>query len=70
MATYDVPGASVAVLTDGEVVEAAAGVVNLRTGVATTPDSPFQVQSVTKAVDRDPGAAGSWTRAGSPSTTR
>lgn len=48
VATYDVPGASVAVLADGEVVEAAAGVVNLRTGVATTPDSPFQVQSVTK----------------------
>lgn len=48
VATFDVPGASVAVLTDGDVVEAAAGVVNLRTGVATTPDSPFQVQSVTK----------------------
>lgn len=48
VATYDVPGASVAVLAGDEVVEAAAGVVNLRTGVATTPDSPFQVQSVAK----------------------
>jgi CubicO group peptidase (beta-lactamase class C family) len=44
----EVPGASVAVLIDGHVIEATAGVVNLHTGVAVTPDSLFQIQSVTK----------------------
>jgi CubicO group peptidase (beta-lactamase class C family) len=39
----------VAVLVDGrQVVEHAAGVVNLRTGVAGTPDSLFMIQSITK----------------------
>ena len=37
-AAHEVPGASVAVLVEGETVEASAGVVNLRTGVEATPD--------------------------------
>jgi CubicO group peptidase (beta-lactamase class C family) len=45
---HEVPGASVAVLVDGQVMEAAAGVVNLRTGVDVTPDSLFMIQSITK----------------------
>jgi CubicO group peptidase (beta-lactamase class C family) len=45
---HEVPGASVAVLVDGETVEAAAGVVNLRTGVPATPDAVFMIQSITK----------------------
>ena len=36
VAAHEVPGASVAVLVDGQTVEASAGVVNLRTGVETT----------------------------------
>lgn len=45
---HDVPGVSVAVLFDGQVVEATAGVVNRRTGEAVTPDALFQIQSITK----------------------
>lgn len=45
---YRVPGASLAVLHDGEVFETAAGVVNVDTGVETTPDSVFQIGSITK----------------------
>lgn len=45
---YDVPGASVSVLADGQVVDATAGVVNTRTGVEVRPDSPFMIQSITK----------------------
>ena len=48
MAEHEVPGASVAVLVDGQTIEAAAGVVNLRTGVETTPDALFMIQSITK----------------------
>jgi CubicO group peptidase (beta-lactamase class C family) len=48
VATYGVPGASVSVLADGEVTDAAAGVVNLRTGVEVRADSPFMIQSITK----------------------
>jgi CubicO group peptidase (beta-lactamase class C family) len=48
VARYAVPGASVSVLADGEVADAAAGVVNVRTGVEVRPDSPFMIQSVTK----------------------
>jgi len=43
-----VPGASVSVLHDGEVTDAVAGVVNLRTQVAVQADSPFMIQSTTK----------------------
>lgn len=46
---HDVPGASLAVLRDGEVVEAACGVLNLDTGVDVTADSLFQIGSITKS---------------------
>ncbi|KAB8194447.1 serine hydrolase [Nonomuraea phyllanthi] len=45
---HGVPGAAIAVWTDGELREAATGVVNRATGVETTPDSVFQVGSTTK----------------------
>jgi CubicO group peptidase (beta-lactamase class C family) len=48
VAAHEVPGASVAVLVDGQTVEASAGVVNLRTGVETSPDAVFMIQSITK----------------------
>jgi CubicO group peptidase (beta-lactamase class C family) len=47
-AGHEVPGVSVAVLVNGQVLEGATGVVNLRTGVAVTPDSVFMIQSVAK----------------------
>ena len=48
-ARHDVPGAAVAVQKDDDdPVEAATGVINLNTGVATTTDSVFQIGSVTK----------------------
>jgi CubicO group peptidase (beta-lactamase class C family) len=45
---YDVPAASLAVLHDGKVTALATGVLNLRTGVAATTDSLFQIGSITK----------------------
>ena len=45
---HGVPGASVSVLHDGEVTDAVAGVVNLRTQVDVQADSPFIFQSTTK----------------------
>ncbi|MEY2473801.1 MAG: hypothetical protein QOK28_3130 [Actinomycetota bacterium] len=48
VAAKGLPGAAAAVLHDGEVTEAAAGVLNVRTGVDVTPDSLFQIGSVTK----------------------
>jgi CubicO group peptidase (beta-lactamase class C family) len=45
---YRVPGASLAVLADGETFECATGVVSLDTGVETTPDAVFQIGSITK----------------------
>ncbi|WP_329003642.1 beta-lactamase family protein [Kribbella sp. NBC_00709] len=45
---YGVPAASIAVLADGEVSTAAAGVLNQNTGVEATVDSLFQVGSITK----------------------
>ncbi|MGV9385430.1 serine hydrolase domain-containing protein [Nonomuraea sp. NPDC003707] len=45
---HGVPGAAVAVWHDGELHEAATGVVNTATGVETTKDSVFQVGSTTK----------------------
>jgi CubicO group peptidase (beta-lactamase class C family) len=47
-AAHHVPGISVAVLVDEQVVEATAGVVNLRTGVPVTSDTLFMIQSITK----------------------
>jgi CubicO group peptidase (beta-lactamase class C family) len=48
IAKYDVPAASIAVFADGEVSAAAAGVLNLNTGVEATTDSVFQIGSITK----------------------
>lgn len=45
---YRVAGASVAWLRDGEVQAAAAGVINMGTGVETTADTLFQIGSITK----------------------
>ncbi|MFC7492626.1 MULTISPECIES: serine hydrolase domain-containing protein [unclassified Nocardioides] len=48
IAKYDVPGAAVAVLAGGEVVDHAAGILHKGTGVEATTDSIFQIGSVTK----------------------
>lgn len=48
LAEHDIPGATVAVLSGDEVVEAAAGVLNRNTGVDVTNDSVFQIGSITK----------------------
>lgn len=48
IAKYDVPGAAVAVLKDGDVVDAAAGLLHTGTGVDATTDSLFQIGSITK----------------------
>ena len=45
---YGVPAAAVAVLEDGEVIDDAAGVLSKATGVEATPDSVFQIGSITK----------------------
>ena len=45
---YDVPAAAWAVLSDGEVVDGAAGILNRATGVEATADSLFQIGSITK----------------------
>ena len=45
---HGVPGASLAILADGEVADTAYGVLNRRTDVEATPDSLFQIGSITK----------------------
>lgn len=45
---HRVPGTVVGVLADGELVEAAAGVTNLRTGVPVTTDTLFLIGSISK----------------------
>ena len=45
---HGVPAAAIAVLAEGQVSEAAAGILNLNTGVEATTDSVFQVGSITK----------------------
>ena len=45
---HDVPGAAWAVLLDGEVVDGAAGLLSRTTEVEATPDSVFQIGSITK----------------------
>lgn len=45
---HGVPGASMAVSVGEATVEAAAGTVNRRSGVAAAPDAVFQIQSITK----------------------
>lgn len=47
-ARYRIPGASLAVLADGETFEAATGLVNRDSGVEATPDAVFQIGSITK----------------------
>ncbi len=48
VAERGVPGATIAVLKDGEIVEAAAGVLSTATQVEVTTDSVFQIGSITK----------------------
>jgi CubicO group peptidase (beta-lactamase class C family) len=50
IARHDVPGAAVAVLHDGRLHEAAAGVINLGSGVPATPDTLFPFGSVSKVL--------------------
>ncbi len=45
---HGVPGAAIAVLKDGEVIDSAAGVLSTATKVNATPDSVFQIGSITK----------------------
>ncbi len=45
---HQVPGATVGVLHDGEIFEAAAGVTSLETSVRVTTDTVFQIGSMTK----------------------
>ncbi|WIX98544.1 serine hydrolase domain-containing protein [Amycolatopsis mongoliensis] len=45
---YDVPGAAWAVLQGEQVADGAAGLLNKATGVEATPDSVFQIGSITK----------------------
>ncbi|MQA94013.1 MAG: serine hydrolase, partial [Streptosporangiales bacterium] len=45
---HGVPGAAIAVASGGEVVDHAAGVLSMATGVEATTDSVFQVGSITK----------------------
>lgn len=47
-ATHGTPGAALAILADGEVIDRATGVLSLATGVEATPDSVFQIGSTTK----------------------
>ena len=46
--THGVPGASLGILADGEVADTAFGVLNHCTDVEATPDSVFQIGSITK----------------------
>ncbi|MFF4603164.1 serine hydrolase domain-containing protein [Streptomyces sp. NPDC001339] len=48
LAAHHIPGAALAVLADGEIHELAAGVLHTGTGVTVTPDSVFQIGSVSK----------------------
>jgi CubicO group peptidase (beta-lactamase class C family) len=45
---HGVPGANLAILKGKDILEAAHGVLNIRTGTATTTDSLFQIGSITK----------------------
>ncbi|MEV0056516.1 serine hydrolase domain-containing protein [Saccharopolyspora shandongensis] len=48
LAEHQVPGAAIAVLADGEVIDHAAGLVNKAIRVESTVDSVFQIGSITK----------------------
>lgn len=45
---HKVPGAALGIVRDDELLETATGVVNVETGVETTPDTLFQIGSITK----------------------
>ena len=45
---HHVPGAGLAVLDGDDIVEVAAGVINKNTGIEATPDTLFQIGSITK----------------------
>jgi CubicO group peptidase (beta-lactamase class C family) len=47
---HGAPGAQLSVLANGEIVDTAAGVLNVATGVPVTTDSVFQIGSVTKVL--------------------
>lgn len=46
--THQIPAVSLAIWQDSQLYQAAAGCLNLHTGVAATPDSIFQIGSITK----------------------
>ncbi|MFT4084554.1 MAG: serine hydrolase domain-containing protein [Nocardioides sp.] len=48
VAEHDVPGASLAVLVDGDILRGSAGVTSVNTGVAVDPETVFQIGSITK----------------------
>lgn len=48
LAEHKVPGAAIGVYADGEVFDFASGVLSHATGVEATPDSVFQIGSITK----------------------
>ncbi|MET9263551.1 serine hydrolase [Amycolatopsis sp. NPDC004079] len=48
LAKHQVPGAAIAVLAGGEVIDHSAGILNKGTGVESTVDSVFQIGSITK----------------------
>lgn len=48
--THNIPALSVAVWRNNELTQAASGCLNLNTGVAATPDSIFQIGSITKVM--------------------
>ena len=48
LAKHEVPGAAWAVLHEGEIVDGAAGLLSRTTEVEATPDSVFQIGSITK----------------------
>ncbi|HEU0285799.1 MAG TPA: serine hydrolase domain-containing protein, partial [Nocardioidaceae bacterium] len=48
IAKYKVPGAAMGILRDGQIVDVAAGVLSKTTLVDATPDSVFQIGSISK----------------------
>ena len=48
---HKVPGASIAVFQNGQLERAAAGVVNVTTGVTMTPDTVLHIGSITKTLN-------------------
>jgi CubicO group peptidase (beta-lactamase class C family) len=51
LARHHVPGASIAVLCNGELTSAAAGLANVATGVALTDDTVMHIGSITKVLN-------------------